>query len=159
LTTQTYNPTPLAPGDPYGIVLAILFTPLLLCGNLSAMMLGTATGVAAERFRGLTILGFAIVLALVLDLIPPVWLQGIPSAKFWLVWAIMALIVATVGLFAAVMKRLLGAAGGLVAVIVIILFGKPSAGGANGVPFLPSFWLAIGPYQPPRNAYILLKNT
>jgi hypothetical protein len=159
VVAHTYNPTPLAPGDPYGIVLAILFTPLLLCGNLSAMMLGTATGVAAERFRGLTILGFAIVLGLVLDLIACIWLEGIPSDKFWIVWAIMALIVATVGLFAAVMKRLLGAAGGLVAVIVIILFGKPSAGGANGVPFLPSFWLAIGPYLPPRNAYILLKNT
>jgi hypothetical protein len=159
LTTQVYNPTPLASGDPYGIVLSIVLTPLLICGYLSATMLGTATGVAAERYRGLIIVGFAIGLALVLDLIACVWLNGIPSDKFWIVWAIMALIVAVVGLFAAVMGRLLGAAGTLVTVLIIILFGKPSAGGANGVPFLPGFWLAIGPYLPPRNAYILLKNT
>ena len=49
--------------------------------------------------------------------------------------------------------------GNAVTVLVIILFGKPSAGGANGVPFLLGFWLAIGPYLPPRNAYVLLKNT
>ena len=159
LTAQSYNPTPLASGDPYGIVLSIVLTPLLICGYLSATMLRTATGVAAERYRGLIIMGFAIVLALVLDLIVCVWFSGIPSDKFWIVWAIMALIVAVVGLFAAVMGRLLGAAGTLVTVIIIILFGKPSAGGANGVPFLPGFWLAIGPYLPPRNAYILLKNT
>jgi hypothetical protein len=159
LTTQTYNPTPLASGDPYGIVLSIVLTPLLICGYLSATMLRTATGVAADRWRGLIIMAFAIVMALVLDLIACTWFNGIPSDKFWIVWAIMALIVAVVGLFAAVMGRLLGAAGTLVTVIVIILFGKPSAGGANGVPFLPGFWLAIGPYLPPRNAYILLKNT
>ena len=140
-------------------MLAIVLTPLLLCGYLSATMLRTATGVAAERYRGLIIMGFAIVLALVLDLIATVWLKGIPSDKFWIVWAIMALILAVVGVFAAVMQRLLGAAGTLITVVIIILFGKPSAGGANGVPFLPGFWLAIGPYLPPRNAYILLKNT
>ena len=43
--------------------------------------------------------------------------------------------------------------------VIVILFGKPSSGGANGVPYLPSFWNAIGPYLPPRNAYILLRNT
>ena len=159
LTVQTYNPTPLASGDPYGIVLSILLTPLLICAYISATLLRTATDTAAERYRGLIIMGFAVVVALVLDLIACVWLKGIPSDKFWIVWAIMTLIFAVVGLFAAVMQRLLGAAGTLVTVIVIILFGKPSAGGANGVPFLPGFWLAIGPYLPPRNAYILLKNT
>jgi hypothetical protein len=159
LTVQTYNPTPLASGDPYGIVLAIVLTPLLICGYLSATVLRTATGAATGRWRGLIIMAFAIVLALVLDLIVTVWFNGIPSDKFWVAWAIMSLILGVVGLFAAVMGRLLGAAGTLVTVVVIILFGKPSAGGANGVPFLPGFWLAIGPYLPPRNAYILLKNT
>jgi hypothetical protein len=159
LTVQTYNPTPLASGDPYGIVLSILLTPLLIGGYLCATMLRTATGRAADRYRGLIILGFAIVMALVLDLIATEGFNGIPSDKFWISWAIMALIVTVVGIFAAVMGRLLGAAGTLVTVLIIILFGKPSSGGANGVPFLPSFWHAIGPYLPPRNAYVLFKNT
>jgi hypothetical protein len=42
---------------------------------------------------------------------------------------------------------------------VIIQFGNPSSGGANGVPYLPSFWTDIGPFLPPRNAYLLLRNT
>ena len=57
------------------------------------------------------------------------------------------------------MQKLIGAAGTLLTVIVIILFGNPSSGGANGVPYLPTFWRDIGPYLPPRNGYILLHHT
>jgi hypothetical protein len=62
-----------------------------------------------------------------------------------------------VATFAAVMQRLIGAAGTLLTVIAIILFGKPSEGGSGGVPYLPDFWTAIGLYLPPRNAYVLLR--
>jgi hypothetical protein len=44
-------------------------------------------------------------------------------------------------------------------VIVVIQFGNPSSGGANGVPYLPEFWRDLGPFLPPRNAYLLLRNT
>ncbi|MGW7062717.1 hypothetical protein ACWGHM_30000 [Streptomyces sp. NPDC054904] len=44
-------------------------------------------------------------------------------------------------------------------IAVVVLFGNPSSGGANGVPYLPAFWRDIGPYLPPRSAYILLRNT
>ena len=40
--------------------------------------------------------------------------------------------------------------------LLILQFGNPSSGGATGVPFLPAFWRDIGPYLPPRNAYLLL---
>ena len=56
-------------------------------------------------------------------------------------------------------QRLLGAAGTLLTIIVVVQFGNPSSGGANGVPYLPAFWQDIGPYLPPRNAYILLRNS
>jgi len=39
------------------------------------------------------------------------------------------------------------------------VFGNPSNGGATGYPFLPTFWRDIGPYLPPRNAYLLLHRT
>ena len=64
-----------------------------------------------------------------------------------------------VAFVAAVLQKLIGAAGTLLTIIVIILFGNPSSGGANGVPYLPAFWRDIGPYLPPRNAYILLHHT
>jgi hypothetical protein len=57
------------------------------------------------------------------------------------------------------MQKLIGAAGTLLTIIVIILFGNHSSGGANGVPYLPTFWRDIGPHLPPRNGYILLHQT
>jgi hypothetical protein len=154
-----YTPTPLAPGDPFGLVLAILLTPLLLFGYQVVTMLKMATKVTAGPLLGVTLMGFAIVATLLIDLIAGPWLGGVPSGKFWILWPIMALIMSVVALFAAVMGRLLGAVGTLLTVFVIILLGKPSSGGANGVPYLPGFWTAIGPYLPPRNAYILMRNT
>jgi len=47
----------------------------------------------------------------------------------------------------------------LLTIIVIILLGNPSSGRATGVPYLPTFWRDLGPYLPPRNAYILLHPT
>ena len=87
------------------------------------------------------------------------WLRGFPSSKFWIVWPICSLIIAVVAFVAAVLQKLIGAAGRLLTVIVMILLGNPSSGGATGVPYLPTFWRHLGPYLPPRNAYILLHRT
>jgi uncharacterized membrane protein YhaH (DUF805 family) len=96
---------------------------------------------------------------MLVNLIVGPWLGGYPTDKFWTVWLILALIIFVVAVFAAVMGKLLGAAGSLVTVFVIILVGSPSAGGANGYQYLPDFWNTIGPWLPPRNAFILLRNT
>ena len=159
LTPAAYTPTPLASGDPFGLVMAILLTPLLLFGYQVATILKTATKVTAGPLLGLTLMGFAIVATLLIDLIAGPWLGGTPSAKFWILWPIMALIMSAVALFAAVLQRLLGTIGTVLTMVVIIILGKPSSGGANGVPYLPAFWTAIGPYLPPRNAFILMRNT
>lgn len=87
------------------------------------------------------------------------WLQGFPSGKFWITWPICALIVAVVAFVAAILQKLLGPVGTLVTVVVIVLFGNPSSGGASGVPYLPAFWRDIGPWLPPRNGYLLLHRT
>ena len=87
------------------------------------------------------------------------WLRGFPSSQFWIVWPICSLIIAVVAFVAAVLQKLIGAAGRLLTVIVMILLGNPSSGGATGVPYLPTFWRHLGPYLPPRNAYILLHHT
>ena len=74
-------------------------------------------------------------------------------------WPVITLIIAVVAFFAAVLQKLIGAAGTLLTVIVIVLFGDNSSGGANGVPCLPAFWRDIGLFLPPRNACILLLQT
>ncbi len=96
---------------------------------------------------------------LVVDLIVTYWLEGLPSASFWIVWPILALIILSVSLLAAVLRRVVGPVGIFLTVIVVIQFGNPSSGGANGVPYLPAFWKDLGPFLPPRNAYLLLRNT
>jgi hypothetical protein len=159
LKVQAYQPVPLAPKDPYALVIALMMVPLLIGGYVSANMLRQATGTASGRWRGVILAGYAIVAGLFIALIAGPWLQGFPLSSFWLVWPILALIIATVAMFAAVLQRLLGAAGTLLTMIVIICFGNPSSGGANGVPFLNGFWGPLGPFLPPRNAYLLLRNT
>jgi hypothetical protein len=159
LTVQMYAPVPLPPKDPFGIVQGIMLVPLLIGGYMCSTLLMAATGKAAERWRLVWITGFAIVAGLVVDLIVCYWLQGFSSSKFWIVWPICSLIIAGVAFLAAILQKLIGAAGTLLTVIVVILLGNPSNGGATGYPFLPAFWRDIGPYLPPRNAYILLHHT
>ena len=159
LQLKSYAPTPLPSGDPFGIVLAIVLAPLLIGGYLSPTVLRGAIGSPPPRLEGAILLGTAVVTTLLINLIVEPWLHGYPASKFWIVWPILILIMLVPALFAAVLGRLLGAIGTLLTIIVIILLGKPSGGGANGVAYLPSFWTTIGPFLPPRNAYILLRNT
>jgi hypothetical protein len=136
-----------------------MLLPLLIGGYVSASLLRAATGVATARWRGAILAGFAIVAALLIDLIAGLWLSGYATGKFWIVWPILALIIYAVASIAAVLGRLLGAAGTLLTVIVVILLGNPSSGGATGAPYRPTFWRDLGPYLPPRNAYVLLHNS
>ena len=156
---QQYAPVPLAKKDPFGLVQSLMLIPLLIGGYMSATLLMAATGKAAARWRLAQLLGFAIVAGLVVDLVVGLALSGYATNKFWIVWPICSLIIAVVAFVAAVLQKLIGPAGTLLTVIVIILFGNPSSGGANGVPYLPTFWRDIGPYLPPRNGYILLHQT
>jgi hypothetical protein len=158
ITVRLYTPVPLAPNDPIALVASILLTPLLVGGYAGAALLAGAAG-AAGRWHGVILLGYALVAGLVVDVIGVVLLQGLPIASFWVVWPIMSLIVLVVALIAAVLRRLIGPLGIIATVIVILQFGNPSSGGANGVPYLPAFWSELGPFLPPRNAYLLLRNT
>jgi len=159
LKVQNYAPVPLAKKDPFGIVPSLMLLPLLIGGYVFSTNLLAATGKAADRWRVAILAGFAIVGGLVVDLIVCLWLQGFATDKFWIVWPIAALIIVVAAVVAALLQKLLGAAGTLLTVIIIMLFGNPSSGGATGVPYLPTFWRDIGPYLPPRNAYILLDHT
>jgi hypothetical protein len=126
---------------------------------MATTLLTKALGSTSGRWRGLWLLGFALATGLVVDLIVTYGFDGLPSDSFWIVWPIMALIILSVSLLAAVLRRVVGPVGIFLTVIVVIQFGNPSSGGANGVPYLPSFWKDLGPFLPPRNAYLLLRDT
>ena len=137
---------------------SLLLTSLLVGGYVGAALVASSAG-PAGRGHGLILLGFAVVAGLMVDLIVTVLLQGLPMASFWVAWPIMSLIVLVVALMAAVLRRLVGPLGIFLTIIVVLQFGNPSSGGANGVAYLPDFWNSIGPLLPPRNAYLLLRNT
>ena len=159
LTIQQYAPVPLPPKDPFGLVPSLMLIPLLIGGYMSATLVMAATGRAGGRWRAAGLAAFAILAGLVVDLVVCFWLQGFASGKFWIVWPICSLIIAVVAFVAAVLQKLIGPLGTLLTIIVVILFGNPSSGGANGALYLPTFWRDIGPFLPPRNAYILLHQT
>ena len=159
IKVQPYAPVPLPGKDPFGLVESLMLLPLLLGGYISSVMAKAASGVAAVRWRGVGLFGFAIVAGLLIDIIACYWLGGFPTSSFWIVWPICTLIITTVAFICTVLQHLFGAAGTLLTIILIIQFGNTSSGGANGVPYLPAFWRDIGPYLPPRNAYILLHQT
>ncbi len=159
ISVTAYTPTPLAPKDPFALVPATLLVALLVGGYMSAALLTTALGSASDRWRGLWLAGFSVSTGLVLDVVTTYWLQGFPKSSFWVAWPILSLIILVVALFAAVMRRVLGPAGIVVTLIVILQFGNPSSGGSNGAAYLTPFWNGVGPFLPPRNAFLLLRNT
>jgi hypothetical protein len=131
IEVKSYTPTPLAPKDPFALVPATLLVVLLIGGYMSAALLTTAAGSASARWRGLWLAGFAVITGLLLDIVTTYWLEGFPKDSFWLVWPILSLIILVVALFAAVMRRVLGPAGIVVTLVVILQFGNPSSGGSN----------------------------
>jgi hypothetical protein len=60
-----------------------------------------------------------------------------------------ALVVFSVGMFTLALQALTGIIGIGLAVLVVVIAGNPSAGGAFPWPMLPPFWRAIGPWLPP----------
>ncbi|MGA7396153.1 MAG: hypothetical protein WBW62_01775 [Solirubrobacterales bacterium] len=155
---EAYTPTPLAENDPGALFIGLLLLPMLIGGYMGASVLANATS-ASGRGHGMILLGFAVVGALVMDVIATVVLKGLPGDAFLIAWPIMTLVILVVAMVTAVLRRLLGPLGIVATLIVFIQFGNPSSGGSNGVPYLPDFWASVGPFLPPRNAFILLQHS
>ena len=60
-----------------------------------------------------------------------------------------ALLVFAVGAFTTALQVWTGLVGIGLAILLFVVLGNPSAGGAYPAPLLPPFWAAIGPWLPP----------
>jgi hypothetical protein len=147
--------------DPQGAVPGIVLIVLLIGGYLGATFAMMRTKTAAHRHRVLVLLGYAVILGLVIDLIAGPILGAYPDIghNFWVLWPIFAFIAFAVALLAATLQNLVGPMGTLLAVIIVVFIGNPTTGGVNGAAFLPPFWQAIGVVLPPRNGLYLIRNT
>lgn len=105
LHVEQYAPHPLAKKDPFGLVSSLMLIPLLVGGYMGATMLRATTGTSVGRWRLPALSAFAVIAALLVNLVVCTWLKGYPAQKFWIVWPILALVIAAVALVAAVLQN------------------------------------------------------
>ncbi|MEU2025276.1 DUF3533 domain-containing protein [Streptomyces sp. NPDC016469] len=120
-----------------------------LCASILAISAGTRP---ANRQRALIRtgvmalyaiaggIGGALIIGPVLDALP---------GSFWGLAGLGALTVFAVGMITLALEGLTGIVGIGLAVLIVVIAGNPSAGGAFPLPMLPDFWRAIGPALPP----------
>ncbi|MFD7492842.1 DUF3533 domain-containing protein [Streptomyces sp. NPDC059832] len=74
---------------------------------------------------------------------------GALPGSFWGLSGLGALTVFAVGMITLALQALTGIVGIGLAVLIVVIAGNPSAGGAYPLPMIPDFWRAIGPALPP----------
>jgi hypothetical protein len=73
---------------------------------------------------------------------------GALPGSLWGLWGLGALTVFAVGATTLAFQSIFGVVGIGLAILVVVVAGNPSAGGAFPLPLLPGFWRAIGPALP-----------
>jgi len=116
--------------DPVSAVVALLLIPLLIGGYLAAVLVFKASrGIAAAPWRAAILIGYALVGALLTDLIAGPGLGAFSSSHFWPLLPCFWLVTSAVVLAAAVIQGLAGKAGTLLVALMFSVIGGPPAGG------------------------------
>jgi hypothetical protein len=147
---------PPAPGDHNGLSAFYLAIGWTIGGYLAASLLGISSGArpvtaarAAIRLTALAL--YAAVTSLLGALAVGPWLHALPDDIAGL-WGIGTLVIFAAAAFTTALMTIAGVIGIGLTIIVFVIAGNPSAGGAYGWPLLPPFWAAIGPWLPPGAA-------
>ncbi|MXM63516.1 DUF3533 domain-containing protein [Streptomyces sp. HUCO-GS316] len=150
---RTVDVAPSGTKDPSGLSSFYLVVGWCVGGYLCAAALAMSAGAqpsdpqrAVIRLAVMALvaivggLGGAVIAGPVLDALP-----GSTAA----LWGLGALIVFAVGAATLAFQGLFGTIGVGLAILLVVILGNPSAGGALPLPLLPPFWQAIGPALPP----------
>ncbi|MFF4045325.1 hypothetical protein ACFYZ5_01555 [Streptomyces chartreusis] len=149
---------PLTSEDPIGAVTSLLLLPLLIGGYLAAVLVFKAAhGIAAAPWRAAILIGYALVGALLTDLIAGPGIGAYSSSHFWPLLPCFWLITSAVALAAAAVQALVGKLGTLLVAVLFIVIGGPPAGGL-GTYLLPVYWRNIGVLLPPQSAVTLVNH-
>lgn len=145
---------PASAGDARGLTAFYLVVGWMVGGYLVAAILGISAGARPANRRRLIIRTAALALyaitagiggaLLLYGLVP-----GLPSGHLLALWALGALVVFATAIFTTALEIIAGVVGIGVAIIIFVVLGNPSAGGAYPAPLLPGFWRAIGPWIVP----------
>ncbi|MEU9503412.1 DUF3533 domain-containing protein [Streptomyces sp. NPDC048196] len=152
-TVRTVDVTPAAPGDSRSLSSFYLVVGWCVGGYLCAAILAISAGArpsnghrAVIRLTALAVYAIAAGLAGAIVVGP---VLGALPGTFAGLWGLGALVVFAVGATTLACQALLGIIGIGLAILLIVILGNPSAGGAYPYPLLPPFWRAIGPALPP----------
>jgi len=152
-TLSTDDVVPAASGDARGLSAFYLAVGWVVGGYLVASIIGVSAGSRPiTRARGVVRLGSLAVYAVVSGvggalITGPV--LGVFDGHLLALSAFGALLVFAVGAFTMALQVWTGLVGIGLAILLFVVLGNPSAGGAYPAPLLPPFWSAIGPWLPP----------
>ncbi|CAL9617846.1 hypothetical protein SUDANB145_05768 [Streptomyces sp. enrichment culture] len=152
-TVETVDVAPASARDFDGLSSFYLVVGWCVGGYLCASILAISTGARPANPRRAAIR--LIVMALVAIagglggavIIGPV-LGALPGSVVDL-WGLGALVTFAVGAATLALQGLFGVVGIGLAILLVVIAGNPSAGGAFPLPMLPPFWKAVGPALPP----------
>lgn len=85
-------------------------------------------------------------------------LLGALTGHFWALWGVGTLLVLASATVTVAMEALFGIIGIGVTILLFVVLGNPSAGGAYQMNVLPDFWRAIGPFIPNGAGTTALRN-
>ena len=147
-TLDVRDVAPAAAGDARGLTSFFLVIGWVVGGYLCAAVLAISAGSRASTVsRALFRLGALLIFSLLSGLggaviVGPV-LDALPGRLVALA-LVGALVVFATGAVTLALQALLGAAGIGLTLLIVVVLGNPSAGGAIGTSLLPTFWRGIG---------------
>jgi hypothetical protein len=149
----TEDVIPSSAGDARGLSSFYLAIGWCVGGYLCAAALAISAGARpANPERALIRLGVLLVYSVVAGLLGAVIagpvLDALPGPVAAL-WGLGTLLVFAVGATTLALQGLAGIIGVGLAILLVVVLGNPSAGGAYPYPLLPPFWEALGPALPP----------
>jgi hypothetical protein len=152
-TLTATDAIPADAADARGLSAFYLAVGWVVGGYLVASIIGVSSGPRPlTRRRGVVRLGSLAVYALVSGvggalIVGPV--LDVFDGHLLALAAFGALLVVAVGAFTMALQVWTGLVGIGLAILLFVILGNPSAGGAYPAPLLPPFWAAIGPWLPP----------
>ncbi|NEY32945.1 DUF3533 domain-containing protein [Streptomyces sp. PRKS01-65] len=152
-TVRTVDVAPASARDFDGLSSFYLVVGWCVGGYLCASILAISTGArpADPRRAAIRLIVMALVSAIGglggAVIIGPV-LGALPGSVAAL-WGLGALTTFAVGAATLALQGVFGIVGIGLAILLVVIAGNPSAGGAFPLPLLPPFWKAIGPALPP----------
>ncbi|POX37373.1 DUF3533 domain-containing protein [Streptomyces sp. Ru73] len=152
-TVRTTDVAPADPQDARGLSSFYLVVGWCVGGYLCAAILAISYGARPTNgrravIRLATLLVYSVLAGLAGALVIGPALGALPGSVVAL-WGLGALIVFAVGATTFAFQGIAGVLGIGLTILVVVIGGNPSAGGAYPYPLLPPFWEAIGPALPP----------